>query len=168
MLKLIIGLKGSGKTKQLIELANKAVEVSPGHVVCVEKSNKLIFDVNHKVRLVDTEAYGVANAEELYGLAKAVGYELNVANLYESGCPVKDHWTWLNDNSRNYDLCVTSSSTMEQRSRLRLKREARPITRRQYRMLLTMQSRSLAATGLGPMPLPMQKPLISPRAALQP
>ncbi len=68
MLKLIIGLKGSGKTKQLIELANKAVEISPGHVVCVEKSNKLIFDVNHKVRLVDTEAYQVANAQELYGL----------------------------------------------------------------------------------------------------
>ncbi len=68
MLKLIIGLKGSGKTKHLIELANKAVEVSPGHVVCVEKSNKLIFDVNHKVRLVDTEAYDVKNAAELYGL----------------------------------------------------------------------------------------------------
>jgi len=68
MLKLIIGLKGSGKTKQLIDLANKAVEVSPGHVVCVEKSNKLIFDVNHKVRLVDTEAYNISNAQELYGL----------------------------------------------------------------------------------------------------
>ena len=68
MLKLIIGLKGTGKTKQLVELANKAVEVSPGHVVCVEKSNKLIFDVNHKVRLVDTEGYDVASAEELYGL----------------------------------------------------------------------------------------------------
>ncbi|MBR2615799.1 MAG: hypothetical protein IKC69_03895 [Clostridia bacterium] len=68
MLKLIIGLKGSGKTKHLIDLANKAVEVSPGHVVCIEKSNKLIFDVNHKVRLVDTEAYTVSNAEELYGL----------------------------------------------------------------------------------------------------
>lgn len=68
MLKLIIGLKGSGKTKHLIELANKAVEVSPGHVVCVEKSNKLIFDVNHKVRLVDTEAYGAAGAKELFGL----------------------------------------------------------------------------------------------------
>ena len=68
MLKLIIGLKGSGKTKQLIELANKAVEISPGNVVCVEKSNKLIFDVNHKVRLVDTEAYEVSNAQELYGL----------------------------------------------------------------------------------------------------
>ena len=68
MLKLIIGLKGSGKTKQLIELANKAVEVSPGNVVCVEKSNKLTFDVNHKVRLIDTETYGVAGADQLYGL----------------------------------------------------------------------------------------------------
>ncbi len=72
MLKLIIGLKGSGKTKQLIELANKAVEVSPGHVVCVEKSNKLIFDVNHKVRLVDTEAYDVAGADELFGLVAGI------------------------------------------------------------------------------------------------
>jgi hypothetical protein len=72
MLKLIVGLKGSGKTKQLIELANKAVEVSPGHVVCVEKSNKLIFDVNHKVRLVDTEAYNVAGANELYGLVAGI------------------------------------------------------------------------------------------------
>ncbi len=68
MLKLIIGLKGTGKTKQLVELANKAVEVSPGNVVCVEKSNKLIFDVNHKVRLVDTEAYDISTAKELYGL----------------------------------------------------------------------------------------------------
>ena len=68
MLKLIIGLKGSGKTKQLIELANKAVEVSPGNVVCVEKSNKLTFDVHHKVRLIDTETYGVAGADQLYGL----------------------------------------------------------------------------------------------------
>ncbi|MBR2634424.1 MAG: hypothetical protein IKD31_02460 [Clostridia bacterium] len=68
MLKLIIGLKGSGKTKHLIEMANKAVEVSPGNVVCIEKSNKLTFDVNHKVRLLDTDAYGIANAQELYGL----------------------------------------------------------------------------------------------------
>ena len=68
MLKLIVGLKGSGKTKNLIELANKAVETSPGHVVCVEKSNKLIFDISHKVRLVDSEMYGVKTAAELYGL----------------------------------------------------------------------------------------------------
>ena len=72
MLKLIIGLKGSGKTKQLIDLANKAVEVSPGHVVCIEKSNKLIFDVNHKVRLVDTEAYHISGAKELFGMIAGI------------------------------------------------------------------------------------------------
>lgn len=68
MVRLIIGLKGTGKTKTLIELANKAVETSPGHVACIEKGNKLIFDVKHQVRLIDTEEYGINGAEMLYGL----------------------------------------------------------------------------------------------------
>lgn len=72
MLKLIVGLKGSGKTKTLIELANKAAENSPGHVACIERSNKLIFDINHKVRLVDTDAYAVFGAAELYGLVSGI------------------------------------------------------------------------------------------------
>ncbi len=68
MVRLIIGLKGTGKTKTLIELANKAVETSPGHVACIEKGNKLIFDVKHQVRLIDTEEYDINGAEMLYGL----------------------------------------------------------------------------------------------------
>ncbi len=68
MVRIIIGLKGSGKTKHLIELANKAVETSPGNVVCIEKGNKLIFDVRHQVRLVDTDVYGISNADELFGM----------------------------------------------------------------------------------------------------
>ena len=47
--------------------------------------------------------------EELYGIAKAAGYDLTVVSLYESGCPVADHWKWLNDGSREYDLYVTST-----------------------------------------------------------
>ena len=68
MVRLIIGLKGTGKTKTLIELANKAVETSPGHVACIEKGNKLIFDVKHQVRLIDTEEYDIVGTEKLYGL----------------------------------------------------------------------------------------------------
>ena len=68
MIRLIIGLKGTGKTKTLIDLANKAVETSPGHVACIEKGNKLIFDVKHQVRLIDTEEYDISGAEMLYGL----------------------------------------------------------------------------------------------------
>ena len=68
MIKLIVGLKGTGKTKHLIELANRSVETSPGNVVCIEKGSKLIFDIRHQVRLVDTDEYSIKSAGELYGL----------------------------------------------------------------------------------------------------
>ena len=68
MVRLIIGLKGSGKTKNLIDLTNKAVETSPGNVVCVEKGNKLIHDIKREVRLVDTDEYDICTANGLYGL----------------------------------------------------------------------------------------------------
>lgn len=68
MIRMIVGLKGTGKTKHLIELANKAVETSPGHVVVIEKGNKLLLDLKHQARLIDTDEYSVAGADELYGL----------------------------------------------------------------------------------------------------
>jgi len=47
--------------------------------------------------------------EELYGIAKADGYDLVIANLYKSGCSVEEHWRWLNDNSPSYELRVVSA-----------------------------------------------------------
>ncbi len=124
MLKLIIGLKGSGKTKQLIEQANKAVEVSPGHVVCIEKSNKLIFDVNHKVRLVDTEAYSVGNAEQLYGLVcgiLATNYDVKDLFIDSALRICKDDvaaWvefmTKLNQICEKYEVQCTVTSSIDQ------------------------------------------------------
>ena len=55
MLKLIIGVKGTGKTKTLIELVNNAVSASKGNVVCIEKGDKLIHDITYKARLIDTD-----------------------------------------------------------------------------------------------------------------
>jgi len=62
MVKIIMGLKGSGKTKQLIDLVTKAVEMENGDVVCIEKGPKLTFDIPHKARLIyasqsDIEGY---------------------------------------------------------------------------------------------------------------
>ena len=62
MLKLMIGVKGTGKTKTLIEKVNAASATSHGDVVCIEKGTKLRFDVSSKVRLVDTEEYLVSDA----------------------------------------------------------------------------------------------------------
>ncbi len=52
MITLLIGKKGSGKTKKLIELANEAVQNSNGNVVVIEKGLKLTYDISHKARLV--------------------------------------------------------------------------------------------------------------------
>ncbi|MBQ3100893.1 MAG: hypothetical protein IJC50_07885 [Clostridia bacterium] len=69
MLKLIVGVKGTGKTKELISLVNKATEETNGAVVCIEKGNKLMHEISYKTRLVDTEAYDITSAASLYGLA---------------------------------------------------------------------------------------------------
>ena len=61
MLKLIIGVKGTGKTKSLINLVNAAVESSHGNVVCIEKGDKLTYDVKHQARLIDTKQYFISN-----------------------------------------------------------------------------------------------------------
>ncbi len=67
MIKLLTGLKGSGKTKQLIDLAHAAVEASKGNVVCIEKGDTLTYDVDHKARLVNIEDYGIEGFDAFYG-----------------------------------------------------------------------------------------------------
>ena len=67
MIKLIVGNKGSGKTKRLIDMVNDAVKTSKGNVVCVEKGNTLKFDVSHQARLIDIEDYAVSGFEMFYG-----------------------------------------------------------------------------------------------------
>ncbi len=67
MISLIIGNKGSGKTKRLVELVNAAVDASKGNVVCIEKGLKLTYDLTHKARLVDVDEYAVSGFDTLYG-----------------------------------------------------------------------------------------------------
>ncbi len=67
MIYLIIGNKGSGKTKRLIDLVNGAVEKSNGNVVCIEKERLLTYNVNYRARLVETDHYGVSGYDAFYG-----------------------------------------------------------------------------------------------------
>ncbi len=72
MLKLIIGVKGTGKTKALIHLVNMAIDSSHGDVVCIEKGVKLRYDVKYQARLIDTEEYFVNDAQSLYGFVAGI------------------------------------------------------------------------------------------------
>lgn len=72
MLKLLIGVKGSGKTKTLIEMVNQAVEASEGAVVCIEKGIKLRYDVNYRCRLINVDEYYVFDAGALYGFVAGI------------------------------------------------------------------------------------------------
>ncbi len=72
MIKLFIGAKGAGKTKTLIELSNNAANTSKGSVICIEKGNKLKHEITYKARLIDTDAYAVADAEALFGFIAGI------------------------------------------------------------------------------------------------
>lgn len=72
MVTLLIGKKGSGKTKKLIELANQAVKESQGNVVVIEKGKKLTYDLTYEARLVDVEAYSVKGYDMLFGFISGI------------------------------------------------------------------------------------------------
>lgn len=72
MIKLIIGKKGSGKTKLLIDKVNGAAQSSNGVVVCIEQGMKLTFELDHKVRLIDAEEYNIVGFDVFYGFVSGI------------------------------------------------------------------------------------------------
>lgn len=72
MIYLILGNKGSGKTKRLIALVNAAVEKSNGNVVCIEKERLLTYNVNYRARLVETDHYGISGYDAFYGFLSGI------------------------------------------------------------------------------------------------
>ena len=67
MVRVIMGKKGSGKTKQIIDMINNAVQTEHGNVVCIEKGNKLTFDIHYQIRLVEASQYDISSYPALKG-----------------------------------------------------------------------------------------------------
>ena len=72
MIKLIVGKKGTGKTKLLISLVNEALKKSDGKIVCIEKGTKLTYDIDHGARLIDTDSYNIFGCDALFGFLAGV------------------------------------------------------------------------------------------------
>ena len=67
MIKLLIGEKGTGKTKKLINCVNAALDSSNGHVVCIEKDDLLRYQISYKVRLLAASTYSIEGYDAFYG-----------------------------------------------------------------------------------------------------
>ena len=83
MIHVIMGLKGSGKTKKLIDAVHQTVESAAGDVVCIEYGKTLTYDLNYRVRLVDAKEYGITNADLLKGFLSGLhAGNFDITNVY--------------------------------------------------------------------------------------
>lgn len=67
MVRLIMGMKGSGKTKQLIELVNNAAKNENGSVVCIEADSNMTYDIHYNIRLIDAQEYKLSSYDLVRG-----------------------------------------------------------------------------------------------------
>lgn len=72
MIQLITGTKGKGKTKILLDMVNEAVKEAKGSIVYLDKSNKHMYELSNKVRLIDVKSYLIENTEEFLGFISGV------------------------------------------------------------------------------------------------
>lgn len=67
MIKLVMGLKGTGKTKELISTVNSVAKTAEGSVICLERDDKLRYEIDPKVRLISTDEYGINDYDMFFG-----------------------------------------------------------------------------------------------------
>lgn len=86
MIKIVAGLKGSGKTKKIIDQANNTVKTAKGNVVFIEKSNQLMYDLDRDIRLVDASEYNLQNYDRFTGFVKGLhAGNYDITHIYIDG-----------------------------------------------------------------------------------
>jgi len=86
MVKVIAGLKGSGKTKKLIDSINTAVKTESGSMVCIEKGSALTFDIDYRVRLIDASEYDIGSYTFLKGFISGLhAGNFDISHIFVDG-----------------------------------------------------------------------------------
>ena len=128
MIHVIMGLKGSGKTKKLVDSVNAAASTADGVVVYIEYGNKLTYDVNYRVRLVDSKEYAISNACMLKGFLSGLhagNFDIThvyIDNLYKTigsdRAAGEDFILWCSDfaKANNMEITLSVSDDPEQAS----------------------------------------------------
>ena len=118
MVRVIMGVKGTGKTKQMIDLINAAVNVENGHVLCLAKDNKLMYDIKSDIRLVAANEYTINGYDGLMGFVSglyASNYDIthifidSLTKIAGGDCNVdtENFLDWLNVFSEKHNIKFT-------------------------------------------------------------
>ena len=104
MIKLLIGKKGTGKTKALIEQVNAASSVAKGNVVFISNNtSSAIFDISKKVRMTDTTDFDIANYSEFEGfICGIISGNYDITNIFVDG--LENFLTRLEKISVKFDI----------------------------------------------------------------
>ena len=122
MVRVIMGVKGTGKTKQMIELINAAAKSESGSVVCIEHGSKLTYDIHYQIRLIEAKEYKLENFDMMKGfisglhagnyditqvfiesLTKIVGADPNYERVITHVLPA-------GEAQKGFDLCTTKGT----------------------------------------------------------
>ena len=124
MVKVIMGVKGSGKTKQMVDTINAAVAEETGSVVCIEKGSKLVYDIKYSVRLIEASDYPIGGYSYLKGFISGLhagNYDIThffIDNFYKlvedkSDAEVVSFVKWLDAYSNREQIDFTISMTAD-------------------------------------------------------
>ena len=119
MIRVIMGKKGTGKTKQMIDMINEAVQSEHGNVVCIEKGNKLTFDIHYQIRLVEASQYDMSSYDFLKGFISGLyagNYDIThifidsltkIVGSEATDHAVEEFLDWLNSFSEKNNIKFT-------------------------------------------------------------
>ena len=123
MVELIVGKKGKGKTKVLLDRVNNAVKEANGSIVYLDKSTKHMYELNNKVRLIDVSSYPLKNADEFVGfICGIISQDHDLEQIYLDSflkvskledADVTDTLEQLNMISEKYGISVVVSISLD-------------------------------------------------------
>ena len=123
MVELIVGKKGKGKTKVLLDRVNDAVKEANGSIVYLDKSTKHMYELNNKVRLIDVSSYPLKNADEFVGfICGIISQDHDLEQIYLDSflkvskledADVTDTLEQLNKISEKYGISVVVSISLD-------------------------------------------------------
>lgn len=126
MVQLIVGQKGKGKTKIILDMVNKEILDVSGNIVYLDKSIDHMYELNNKVRLINVKDYGVVNADEFVGFIRGIVSQdhdleqiyfdsfLKIANLEEHKERLIDIIGSLEAISQAYDFKIVASLSLDE------------------------------------------------------